>query len=318
MFFHTDAFTHRSLRQAHLHTDVFTRRNLYTRRFSLRWFYKETLHTDAFYKSTWRCFEQLFTHRITQVLRKVLRADGFTQKTLHTVFFQQVFLHTDAFTYKGSLYTQTLFTHRSFYSKNFSHTETLKHRRFYTQKLSHTDSFCRQKLLHTGALHTDTFTHRPLYTQSFSHRCFCSEAFTNKCFFYTQKPLHTPAPLHTKAFTHRCFCAGKAFTHKNPFPQFWTIDAHFVREAFTESKPNPNFPPVFDGQHAFGGAQGVRFMSMGTAGGSKDFICVCFLEDLYACIYTPASIRLPLRTCIYTAVDTWVFPEDLDLLHTWR
>ena len=146
----------------------------------------------------------------------------------------------------------------------------------YTQIPSPTDPFTRR------ASHTDVFAQKPLQTNVFLH----------------PETLHTPAPLHTKAFTHRCFCAGKAFTHKNPFPQFWTIDVHFVRETSTESKPNPNFPPVFDGQHAFGGAQGVRFMSMGTAGGSKDFIYMRMFSrrsirlHLYACLCAPAFTQL--------------------------
>ena len=53
-------------------------------------------------------------------------------------------------------YTETLFTHRSFYTQTLLHTAAFTHRHFYTEALLHA-----QKLLHT-----DAFTHGHFYTQT--------------------------------------------------------------------------------------------------------------------------------------------------------
>ena len=80
-------------------------------------------------------------------------------------------------------YTETLFTHSSFYTQTLLHRDAFTHRNFYTQKVLHTDTrhFYTQRLLHT-----DTFTHRHFYTQTHLH----TDAFTHRS-VYTQKLLHS-------------------------------------------------------------------------------------------------------------------------------
>ena len=350
VFLHSGNFTHRNLHtQKPLQTNIFTYRAVKHKCF----FTQTLLHTEV---SGRRIYTQMFlpagifTHDVSH-------SDGFTKKLytrmpftnlhggvlnsyLHTgshrfyaKFCAQMALHRRLYTrffFNRCFYTQMpLHTKGVFTHRHFLHTEVFTARIFRTQRLWNTGAFTHRSS-HTQTAFADRsfytqvlYTQIPSLTDPFTRRASHIDVFAQKPLqtnvFFTPRSLYTHPRLCTQKLSHTgAFAQGKLLHTRTLFPQFWTIDAHFVREAFTESKPNPNFPPVFDGQHAFGGAQGVRFMSMGTAGGSKDFICVCFLEDLYACIYTPASIRLPLRTCIYTAVDTWVFPEDLDLLHTWR
>jgi len=199
------------------------------------------------------------------------------------------------------------------YTQKLLQQEFFAHRDFETQALLRTEALTHRQLLHTEAFTHRCFTHRYLHPQTPLHaelltQMFLRRSLYKQMFFYTQK-LYTHPRLCTQKLSHTgAFAQGKLLHTRTLFPQFWTIDAHFVRETSTESKPNPNFPPVFDGQHAFGGAQGVRFMSMGTAGGSKDFIYMRMFSRRsirlhpYTCIYTPASAHLHLHSCRYMGV----------------
>ena len=124
----TNIITYRAVKhkcfftQTLLHTEVSSRR-IYTQMFLPPGiFTHDVSHSDGFTKKLYtrmllhggvlnRSYLHTGSHRF---YAKKFCAQMVLHRRLYARFFQQVFLHTDAFTYKGSLYTQTLFTHRSF------------------------------------------------------------------------------------------------------------------------------------------------------------------------------------------------------------
>ena len=78
---------------------------------------------------------------------------------------------TEALTQR-SLYTENLFSHRSFYTQAFP------------QKLLHREGFEHRSFSTQTSLHTEACTHGGFYTQKLLHR----EAFTHRR-FPTEKPI---------------------------------------------------------------------------------------------------------------------------------
>ena len=120
-----------------------------------------------------------------------------------------LFLHMDAFTYKG------------FYTGRGLHTETVLRREMisqrdasiYLQVLLHRDTFNKEMLLHTGALrykyfYTEViFLRETLDTGGFSHRYLYT--FTQRCFTQVFLHVNTSAAhcaLRTHSFTRRFLC----------------------------------------------------------------------------------------------------------------
>ena len=240
--FHTDLLLHTDPFNTQTEGLLHTGTRLFTQWFTAQAFYTQTLlHKDTLYTQTMTCVLHTdtgpFTHR-----------PFYTKTLLHTDL-----LHTEPFTHRQMLLHTNTFTHRPVCTQTLLHTDTFTHRPFYTQTL----------------LHTDPFTHRPFYTQTLLH----TEPFTHiasKQFFlfYTQTLSQTML-LHRRTFSHRftqtdnsqirnftpvfddrnliscervdrtSFCAT---THKSAiFPQFLTIEPHFVRKGCADTQKITNF-----------------------------------------------------------------------------
>ena len=117
------------------------------------------LHTEA------------FEHRCLST-QKHLPRDALTYTRLYT----QKLSDTDGFSenhrslwHRESLYTQKLFSHRSFYTQAFPqkllHREAFEHRSFYTQTPLHTEACTRGGFYAQKLLHREAFRHRRFPTE---------------------------------------------------------------------------------------------------------------------------------------------------------
>ena len=126
------------------------------------------------------------------------------------------------------------------YTQKLLQQEFFAHRDFETQALLRTEALTHRQLLHTEAFTHRCFTHRYLHPQTPLHaelltQMFLLRSLYKQMFFYTQK-LYTHPRLCTQKLSHTgAFAQGKLLHTRTLFPQFWTIDAHFVRETSTES-----------------------------------------------------------------------------------
>ena len=146
-----------------------------------------------------------------------------TQTHTHTPFCTQTLLHTDPLTHRQKLlHTNPL------------HTDTLTQKPFDTQKLRHTDPIYTQTLLHTNAY---TLTLTPFYIQHQLNRNFTS-VFAHRASFRVKGLLrHKKNRNFTSVFAHRPSFRAKGLLRDKSgtskftiFPQFLTIDPHFVRK----------------------------------------------------------------------------------------